>query len=71
MLDFDKVIKINENIIGAPKMRNNYGALQYYFFEQYCDSNIRLYAIASCKDIALLNLLCFIFGLISWLLSFI
>ena len=33
-----------------------------HLFFQYCDNNIRLFSIASCKVIAL-NLLCYIFGI--------
>ena len=38
---------VNENIIGATKMRNNYGAIKIFFF-QYCDNNIGLFSIAPC-----------------------
>ena len=38
-----------------------------YSVFQYCDSNIGLFHIAPCKVVAL-NLLCFIFGIISLLL---
>ena len=44
--------------------------LSNYSFFQYCNSNIWLFSIVPYKDIAL-NLLCFIFALVSLLLSFI
>ena len=38
---------IDENIIGAHKMLNNYGAIhKNYLFYQYCDSNIGVFFIA-------------------------
>ena len=40
------------NIIATTKLRNNYGAIQSWFF-QYCDSNIGLFFIASCIVITL------------------
>ena len=49
---------VNENIIGAPIMQNNFSAI---------NSNIGLFCTASYKVITL-NLLCFIFGMISLLL---
>ena len=51
---------IDENIISAHKMQNNYGTAKY------CDSNIGLFSIAPHKAIAL-NLLCFSFSTISLL----
>ena len=50
-------ITVGENIIGAPKMLNNYSA-------------ILAFSIAFCRIIALI-LLCFIFGIISLPLHFI
>ena len=48
-------------------MQNNYCACNHLSF-QYCDSSIGLFSIAPCKDIVL-NLLCFIFCIISLPLS--
>ena len=48
---------VGENIIGAPKIRNNYGAIQY------CDNIIGLFSIAPCKVVTLLYHLCFIYGI--------
>ena len=44
--------------------------LSNYLFFEYCHKNIGLFSIAPCKVIAL-NLLCFIFDIISLLLYFI
>ena len=38
---------VSENIIGAPKKKILFGAIKLSNF-QYCDSNIRLFSIASC-----------------------
>ena len=54
---------VGENIIAAPKIRNNYGAIES-FIVQYCDSNIGLFYIAPCKVITL-NPLCILFGISS------
>ena len=59
-------IKVGEKNIVAPKMQNKYGAIKSFI----CYRNIGIFSIFSCKVIAL-NLLCFIFGIISLLLSFI
>ena len=57
---------VNENIIGAPIMQNNFSAIEIFNFP-ICNSNIGLFCTASYKVITL-NLLCFIFGIISLLL---
>ena len=54
---------VGENINGSTKMLNYYGSI-YLIISV---SNIRLFSIAPCKVIAL-NLLCFIYGIISLLL---
>ena len=41
-----------ENIIGAPKMQNVYGAI-FFFSVKYCYWNIKLFSIAFCTVIAL------------------
>ena len=56
---------VGVNYIGAPNMRNNSGAIKLSIFP-----NIELFSIAPCKYIVL-NLHCFIFGIISFLLFFI
>ena len=50
------ILCVDENSIGALKMKNNYGAVQLLIF-QYWDSNIEFFSIAPGKVIAL-NLLC-------------
>ena len=55
-----------ENIISTTKIRNNYGAIQSFIF-RYCDSNIGLFFIASCKVIRV-NHLWILFGISSLLL---
>ena len=58
MIEWEGVrIKLDENFIGALKIRISYGAIQFIY-------------LSPCKVIAL-NLLCFIFDIFSLLLSFI
>ena len=49
-------LTVGENIIVTTKIRNNYVAIQHSFFK-YCDSNIGLFSIASCKVITLIAIL--------------
>ena len=55
---------VGENIIATTKIRNNYGAIKSFIF-QYCESNIELFSITSCKFITL-NPLCILFGISSF-----
>ena len=61
---------MDENIFVAPKMHNNYGAIQLFIIPIWPYSNIGLFSIAPCKVITLI-FFCFIFGISSLLLSFI
>ena len=54
----------NEDIIGAPKMLNNYGVIELSF-DSY---NIVLFSIAAC---IVIFFLCFILSIISFILFFI
>ena len=64
---------VDKNIIGAPKIQNNFGALNFLFF-QYCDSNNGLLSVAPlllvhCTvTVIALDLLCFIIDISSLLL---
>ena len=51
---------VGENIIGAPKIPNNHGAIKWLFFFRYCGSNIGLFSTAAFIDIAH-DRLCFFF----------
>ena len=55
-------LTVGENINGATKMRNNYGAIKINHFVQYCYRNIGLFYIGPCKVIAHL---CLILGITS------
>jgi hypothetical protein len=57
---------VGENIIATTKIRNNYAAIKS-FISQYCDRNIGLFYIISCKVITL-NPLCILFGISTLLL---
>ena len=59
-------ITADKNIIGTPKIRNDFQKLSNCEFFQYCNRNIRVLSFAPCK-VKALNLLCFIFGIISLL----
>ena len=41
---------LGENIIGVPKMQNNYGAFKFIIF-QCCNSNMVIFSNALCKVI--------------------
>ena len=61
-----KVLHINENYFGAPKMLNKFGCLIKLLIFRYWNSNVEHFSFATCKDIDFY--IFFIFGIISLLL---
>ena len=58
---------MDENIFVAPKMHNNYGAIQLFIIPIWPYSNIGLFSIAPCKVITLIFLALFLVSVLSFI----